>query len=102
MGWSWQRNIKQRKNQNNVKLHILQNRSTTLYLLLYVEKETLIVIYVKDVFGKYHGKDISVDDTPVCDKYEFGGSEEKLEAINKAESLGVIELPDDWKENLEV
>lgn len=52
-------------------------------------------------FGKYHGKDVSVDDAPVCDEYEFGGSEEKLEVINKAEALGVTELPDDWKESLE-
>ena len=57
--------------------------------------------YLGRCFGKYHGKDVSANDTPVCDKYEFGGSEEKLEAINKAESLSVIELPDDWKDNLE-
>lgn len=52
-------------------------------------------------FGKYNGKDISVDDTPVCDGYKFGGSEEKLEAIQYAESIGVTELPDDWKEKIE-
>lgn len=52
-------------------------------------------------FSKYHGKDVSVNDTPVCDEYEFGGSEEKLEAIKYAESIGVTDLPDDWKENLE-
>lgn len=40
-------------------------------------------------------------DLPVCDEYEFCGSEEKLEAIKYAESIGVTELPDDWKENLE-
>ena len=38
---------------------------------------------------------------PVCNEYEFGGSEEKLEAIKYAEFIGVTELPDDWKDNLE-
>lgn len=42
--------------------------------------------------GKHYGKDVSIDDTPVCDEYEFGGSPEKLEAIRKAEALGVTEL----------
>ena len=49
-------------------------------------------------FGKYHGKDVSVNDTPVCDEYKFGGSEEKLEANNKAESLGVTERITGWLE----
>lgn len=44
-------------------------------------------------FGSQHyGKDVSVDDTPVCTEYEFGGSPEKLEAIEKAEAFGVTEL----------
>lgn len=44
-------------------------------------------------FGsKHYGIDVSVNDTPVCDEYEFGGSQEKLEAIQKAEVLGVTEL----------
>ena len=44
-------------------------------------------------FGSHHyGLDVSVDDTPVCDQYEFGGSQEKLEAIEKAEALGLTEL----------
>lgn len=30
-----------------------------------------------------YGKDISVDDTPVCDKYVFGGTEERLKEIEK-------------------
>lgn len=32
-------------------------------------------------FGKHHGKDISVDDMPVCDEYIYGGSEEHLKEI---------------------
>ena len=31
-------------------------------------------------------------DLPICEEYEFGGSQEKLEAIQKAEALGVTEL----------
>lgn len=42
--------------------------------------------------GKHYGKDVSIVDTPVCDEYEFGGSQEKLDTINKAEALGVTEL----------
>ena len=29
-------------------------------------------------FGKYHGKDVSVDDLPICEEYIYGGSEEHL------------------------
>ena len=32
-------------------------------------------------FGKHYGKDVSVDDTPVCDEYVYGGSKEHLEEI---------------------
>lgn len=32
-------------------------------------------------FGKYYGKDISVDDIPICDEYVYGGSEEHLKEI---------------------
>lgn len=43
-------------------------------------------------FGKYQGKDVSVNDTPVCSEYEFSGTQEKLEAIKKTEALGVREI----------
>lgn len=33
--------------------------------------------------GKHYGKDVSIDDTPVCDEYEYGGSQEQLKAIQK-------------------
>lgn len=36
-------------------------------------------------FGKYHGKDVSVEDTPVCDEYVFGGTEERLKEIKEME-----------------
>ena len=41
---------------------------------------------------KHYGEDVSVDDTPVCEEYVFGGSEEKLAAINTARMLGVTKL----------
>lgn len=66
--------------------------------------------------SKHYGMDVSMEgnreenkklkgewadgDMPVCDEYEFGGSDEKLEAIKYAESIGVTRLHD-WKENLE-
>lgn len=34
-------------------------------------------------FGKYYGKDVSVDDTPVCEFYLYGGSEERLKEIEE-------------------
>jgi len=40
-------------------------------------------------FGKYHGKDVSVDDLPICDEYIYGGIEEHLKEIETAEELGV-------------
>ena len=32
-------------------------------------------------FGKYHGKDVSVNDMPICEEYVYGGSEEYLKEI---------------------
>ena len=29
-------------------------------------------------FGKHYGKDVSVDDLPICEEYIYGGSEEHL------------------------
>lgn len=66
-------------------------------------------------FGnKHYGMDVSMEgnreenkktkgewaggDLPVCDEYEFGGSTEKLEAIQYAESIGVKEPPENWKD----
>lgn len=38
-------------------------------------------------FGsKHYGKDVSVDDTPVCEEYEFGGSAERLKEIEELEN----------------
>lgn len=34
---------------------------------------------------KHYGKDVSADDTPVCDEYEFGGSTERLKEIEEFE-----------------
>lgn len=34
-------------------------------------------------FGKYYGKDVSVDDMSICDEYIYGGSEEHLKEIEK-------------------
>lgn len=31
--------------------------------------------------GEYYGKDISVDDIPICDEYVYGGLEEHLREI---------------------
>lgn len=39
--------------------------------------------------GDHYGKDISVTDTPVCDGYEYGGSEQHLKEIECAQNLGV-------------
>lgn len=33
--------------------------------------------------GKHYGKDVSIDDMPVCDEYIYGGSEEHLKEIEK-------------------
>ena len=43
-------------------------------------------------FGSKYGEDVSVNDTPVCDSYEFGGSDDKLKLIVYAQSIGVKEL----------
>jgi len=32
-------------------------------------------------FGKYHDKDVSVNDMPICDEYVYGGSDEHLKEI---------------------
>lgn len=32
-------------------------------------------------FGKFYGKDVSVDDMPICEEYVYGGSEEHLVEI---------------------
>ncbi len=41
-------------------------------------------------FGKHYGKDVSVDDTPVCDEYEFGGSAERLKEIEDFEKQRMV------------
>jgi len=40
----------------------------------------------------HYGKDVSVDDTPVCEEYVYGGTKEHLAEINEAISLGVTHL----------
>lgn len=54
--------------------------------------------------GKYYGKDVSVGrdfltenaeeatDLPICDEYEYGGSESHLKEIEEAESCGKVYL----------
>ena len=32
-------------------------------------------------FGKHYGKDVSVDDMPICTDYKYSGSDEKLKEI---------------------
>ena len=34
-------------------------------------------------FGKHYGKDVSIDDMPICDGYVYGGSEEHLKEIGE-------------------
>lgn len=34
-------------------------------------------------FGKYYGKDVSMDNMPVCDEYVYGGTEEHLKEIEE-------------------
>lgn len=43
-------------------------------------------------FGsKHYGKDVSVNDTPVCEEYEYGGSQERLREIEALERGGTDE-----------
>ena len=40
-------------------------------------------------FGlKHYGKDVSLDDEPVCEEYEFGGSVERLREIEEMKRGG--------------
>ncbi|MDO5540589.1 MAG: hypothetical protein Q4F83_11055 [Eubacteriales bacterium] len=39
---------------------------------------------------KHYGKDVSVDDTPICSEYEFGGTEERLREI-KSQTETILE-----------
>jgi len=34
-------------------------------------------------FGKYHGKDVSVEDMPICEEYIYGGIEDHLREIEQ-------------------
>ena len=45
--------------------------------------------------GLHYGNDVSVHDTPVCNDYEFGASDDKLKLIEYAESIGVKELTEE-------
>lgn len=60
--------------------------------------------YLGRCVGKYYGKNVSigrdyktesvanVTDLPVCDEYEYGGTDEHLKEIEEAESQGKIYL----------
>lgn len=48
--------------------------------------------------GDQYGKDVSIDDTPVCSGYVYNGTEKHLKEIMCAESLGVKNLYYDEEE----
>lgn len=41
-------------------------------------------------FGKWHGKDISIEDMPICEEYIYGGSEEHLREIEYSNRRNIL------------